>query len=467
MRRICVSLFFISLSIGCGSIGYAADMPMKAPVLKTFASAPSWTGFYVGGGFGYGAYTADVQPFSGGNPALRPYSTGGKGWLATAIIGADYQFAGRWVAGVFADIDWTGIKGEYEIANAAFVGTRQLNSAWAAGARLGYLTTPGTLLYATGGYTQARFSGADLRFLGVGGSTGDTIDAATFHGFFVGAGAETQLWGNWFGRLEYRFADYEKVREAVVPTIFQSDFQPTVQTVRVELTYKFGMASPLAAAMPVKAPVSSGPPVNWTGLYAGGGFGYGAWTADQQQLTPAGVPSEQTVSFGGKGWLGTLVLGGDYQFADRWVAGLFADVDWTDIKGEDAVWTGTPSGIGTRTLNWAWAVGARLGYVATPGSMIYGTGGFTQARFSGVGFDDAFTGAPFVTTNADTFNGYFLGAGAETQLWGNWFGHLEYRYADFGKKQEQVYFLTGAPFIPEDFHPTVQTVRLALTYKFH
>lgn len=184
-------------------------------------------------------------------------------------------------------------------------------------------------------------------------------------------------------------------------------------------------------------------------------------------MAPTGAPSERTVSFGGKGWLGTVIAGADYQFADRWVVGAFADVDWTNIKGDQWVDTGAPSGVGTRTLNSAWAPGARLGYLATPGTMVYATGGYTQARFSGVGFANVFTGVPFVTSNAATYQGYFLGAGTEAQLWGNWFGRLEYRFADFGHKQEQTFLTTGAPFVMEDFHPTVQTVRLDVTYKFH
>lgn len=289
MRRICISLFFISLSVGCGSRSYAADMPMKAPVMRTAALAPSWTGIYLGGGFGGGAWTSTSQAFDFGGGALTaPSSNGAKGWLATAVIGADYQFADHWVGGVFADIDWSDMKGQYLVGNAAGVGSRELSSTWAVGGRLGYLTTPSTLLYATGGYTQARFGGVGFEgvALAVPGGAFETMDAATFHGFFVGAGAETRLWGNWFGQLEYRYADYERKRETISSTagvpLFSSDFQPTVQTVRAELTYKFGMGPTVASvAMPVKAPVPLEPTVNWTGIYVGGGFGYGAWTADQ------------------------------------------------------------------------------------------------------------------------------------------------------------------------------------------
>ena len=42
---------------------------------------------------------------------------------------------------------------------------------------------------------------------------------------------------------------------------------------------------------------------------------------------PFTLPFTQTQ--GGRGWLGTVTVGGDYQFNDRIVVGVFADYDWT------------------------------------------------------------------------------------------------------------------------------------------
>jgi outer membrane immunogenic protein len=67
--------------------------------------------------------------------------------------------------------------------------------------RLGWLATPSTLLYATGGVTYAGFGlGADF----------DTFNA---WGWAVGAGIEQKLGcshcSNWSLRLEYRFTDFQ------------------------------------------------------------------------------------------------------------------------------------------------------------------------------------------------------------------------------------------------------------------
>lgn len=63
------------------------------------------------------------------------------------------------------------------------------------GARAGYVLGASTLVYAKAGYTNARFSNDAL--------------AANLDGFRVGAGVERKLTGKVYGKLEYRFADYD------------------------------------------------------------------------------------------------------------------------------------------------------------------------------------------------------------------------------------------------------------------
>ena len=81
------------------------------------------------------------------------------------------------------------------------------NHAWSIGGRLGFLSSPSTLLYVSAGWTQVSIE-ADLSF---------TVDDTQFRrsldkdrdGWFVGAGIETQLgWlgSDWSLRGEYRFS---------------------------------------------------------------------------------------------------------------------------------------------------------------------------------------------------------------------------------------------------------------------
>ena len=67
---------------------------------------------------------------------------------------------------------------------------------------------------------------------------------------------------------------------------------------------------------------------------------------------------------------------------------------------------------------------ARAGVLATPATLVYGTGGWENARFSfrGEGVD--------IGTNK---NGWTLGAGIEQMLGENLSARVEYRYSRFGK----------------------------------
>jgi outer membrane immunogenic protein len=96
--------------------------------------------------------------------------------------------------------------------------------------------------------------------------------------------------------------------------------------------------------MPVKAPYAPPPPVvSWTGCYIDGGVGYGMWNQDNSLtgnlLSPAGAVigtvSTVTTTSGGRGWLGAVGGGCDFQFNQRFVIGAFADYDFMDMKGSN------------------------------------------------------------------------------------------------------------------------------------
>src|SRR4029077_19509000 len=89
----------------------------KAPVMVP-PPAPTWTGLWISGGFGYGmaeyqhSETDPTAPF-----ALQGLGqdSAGKGWLGKVGLGYDYQFMGNFVIGAFADADWSNIGGQYSI----------------------------------------------------------------------------------------------------------------------------------------------------------------------------------------------------------------------------------------------------------------------------------------------------------------------------------------------------------------
>ena len=73
-------------------------------------------------------------------------TNGGRGWFGTVLVGGDYQFSDRIVAGVFADYDFSRIKGDYQSTLFGRGGEMKQTSAWAVGGRIGWLVTP-SLLY--------------------------------------------------------------------------------------------------------------------------------------------------------------------------------------------------------------------------------------------------------------------------------------------------------------------------------
>ena len=184
----------------------------------------------------------------------------------------------------------------------------------------------------------------------------------------------------------------------------------------------------IAADMPAritKAPVAAPLPVaSWTGFWVSGGFGYGLYDIDHSTVSTAIPPTIFDVGHdnGGRGWLGKVGVGGDYQFAGpfgSWVIGVFADASWTDIKGNYSYncpgGCAGPTGFaGQQKLDWSWAVGGRIGYVALPGFLTYFNGGYTEARFGGATlFDASAVTTTAVALPSRTFSGYFLGGGTE------------------------------------------------------
>jgi outer membrane immunogenic protein len=472
--RLKLAGFVAAVSLAAAQSGYAADMPAKAPVYKAPAAAGiPWTGFYVNGGIGYGMWAADttvVDTTTGVCIRCVTMVQGGKGWLATIGAGFDYQFAPKIVAGVFGEASLSSLKGtiEDQFFGLGVQGDIKQTSSWAAGGRVGLLVTPQTLSYVNGGYTAARFSGTDLVSETSGAPVGLSTPAFTASGWFVGGGVETSLAPNWFWRTEYRYAYYGNKVIAESPVTFNINFKPTVQTVTSQIVYKFngGMAAPVYPAAPVVA-------TSWTGFYANAGIGYGLWNADSNEdFAGTGVCFIcQTQVLGGKGYLGVVGAGYDWQFAPSWVAGVFGDFDISSLKGTIKDQLSDTSGSIKQTS--AWAVGPRLGWLPSPQTMTYVNGGYTGARFSGTDMVSMFSGAPSAfTTPAFTASGWFVGGGVETtfdffgMLGKGWFWRNEYRYASYSNKTVTD-SLAGVPVLDIAFKPTVQTVTSQLIFKFN
>lgn len=209
---------------------------------------PNWSGLYLGAGVGYSTFINDHTSFEFGAPSTpvsAPQDTGGQGWLGTVIVGYDHQIGTRLVIGAFVDFDWTGAEGNWRdrAAGANVAGEYAQESAWAVGGRIGWLSSPTTLLYVTGGYTEAKFDQVNLvDFAGI--NSDRIIRGTSFDGWFIGAGLETQLINNLSLRLEYRYSDFGEdrltvFRESDGAAQFFKDVDLSTQSIRAVLSYKF------------------------------------------------------------------------------------------------------------------------------------------------------------------------------------------------------------------------------------
>ena len=238
-------------------------------------------------------------------------------------------------------------------------------------------------------------------------------------------------------------------------------------------TAQTALAADLPAQRPYTAPAVVAPVSNWTGLYVGGGFGYGLFDVESSSASPGIAPplAASNGDSGGRGYLGTIQVGYDAQFAN-FVVGVFGDYDWSSIKGT-LTDQNTRNNFSLKQTS-AWSVGGRIGYLVVPQFLTYFSGGYTEANFRGsTGVCTLGGGACAVigTLPNHTFSGYFLGGGTEYAF--SWFGpgwtiKTEYRLAEYSR---DTFAVTTTPALAggatATLRPYVQTIRSELVYKFN
>lgn len=239
------------------------------------------------------------------------------------------------------------------------------------------------------------------------------------------------------------------------------------------------IAADMPARMPVKAAPVVAPVANWTGCYVSGGIGYGMWQQENTVYTDPslGGPKIQLtdhVDAGGRGWLGRVGAGCDYQFGmGSWnmLIGVFGDYDFTDIHGRTAI----PffNFAYDEKMSSQWAVGGRIGWLVTPQLLSYFSGGYTEAKFDGTNSIFTQTFPPVAVVGwglpGQTYKGWFLGSGLEYAL--AWAPGLtvktEYRFSEFDVGTNQLRVLNTPVGEVIDSKKYVQTVTTSLSYKFN
>jgi outer membrane immunogenic protein len=246
--------------------GSMKDAPYIAP-------APTWDGFYIGVGGGASAAkhdgTVDGGVFDGTGAGIPIFplfdnlaDVGTVSGFGTVQVGLDRQ-RGSWVFGLFADYDWMNMDSDIGGNSVDLAGgggpaglvnvnlSAEVDNMWSVGGRIGFLTSPSTLVYGLLAYSQADITAiADVSFSdGAGNTIASVTDKGdgSVSGFTIGAGIETKLAENVSLKLEYRYTDLDNANVSsdgfVLPGVFavgptNLDLDTDIHSVRAVLAWR-------------------------------------------------------------------------------------------------------------------------------------------------------------------------------------------------------------------------------------
>ena len=221
-----------------------------------------------------------------------------------------------------------------------------------------------------------------------------------------------------------------------------------------------------AADMALKAPPALVDP-GWTGGYAGLDGGY-SWGRSSTNITffnsATGLPivpppgSITNSRFNLNGGVFGGQIGYNWQANSNIVLGLETDLQWSGERGSanylcasvaiiggvcmpgltflPAGATGTSLTLSEK-IQWFGTFRARAGVLATPGALLYVTGGAAYGEINENGVLTGFTPGGAATalafSNSVTKGGWTVGGGIEGRLGSpRWTGKIEYLYVDYG-----------------------------------
>jgi len=247
--------FFAFLLVRQAAAADLGTMPVKAlPV----AASPDWTGFYLGGHFGYATGTSNWDATQGGgaaalNGSLDLFNSfdafkGTGSYFAGLQAGYNRMFPSRFLLGVEMDFS-----APNTIAGGQTVSSTPSGQASYTDTVLDFGTLRGRfgyafdhwLVYGTGGvaWTYDKLERTQLAGMPVGGNVAiGTTEAALLWrwGWAAGAGVEIPIAQNWTGKLEFLTTEFGN-RQKSFPSAgqaFTSDL--SMQSLRLGVNYQLG-----------------------------------------------------------------------------------------------------------------------------------------------------------------------------------------------------------------------------------
>lgn len=210
LRGAALGIATIATLIGAPAL--AADMPVKAPVTY------DWTGFYLGGEFGYGWATnqnTELNTTGTNFPAVYTFNpVNMNGVLGGFYGGYNYQI-NRFLVGIDADYTFAKLTGTgidvSPITGNIFRYPTTMNWISTTTGRLGYVNN-NWLWFAKGGWAWAEFDQSSVQSTPGLVLTGASLSPATSarDGWTVGGGAEWRLSGHWLAKFEYDYVRFDR-----------------------------------------------------------------------------------------------------------------------------------------------------------------------------------------------------------------------------------------------------------------
>jgi len=223
----------------------------------------------------------------------------------------------------------------------------------------------------------------------------------------------------------------------------------------------------------------------WTGFYAGLNIG-GGWSAgggNSNAWNLGGMNGGVTNNIGG-GVIGGGQIGYNYQLGGAGLPGIGGGLGGivigaeADFQGTSMSQTNTGYGVASgvpgvvdgtpiwyqsgKSLPWFGTVRGRLGILAMPTLLLYGTGGFAYADVQNNG------GLYGTNQNSATQTGWTAGGGAEWMFMPNWSAKVEYLYTDVSGGNSNYWggnWGTGINNVNN--HTRWNTVRAGVNYHFN
>lgn len=396
--------------LGCAAVvvtagaAFATDMPYRAPA-QIYKATPaySWTGLYggVSGGYAWGENT--IADGGIAVPSTKYKPAGGFGGVQ---LGYNYQFDSHWVIG--GEIDISGGKIDDNVAAVPGVnGKNEFNAFGTARTRFGYAQDR-WFVYGTAGAIWLRDKYTANAGIPI-------TDATQYHvGWVFGGGLEYAVDPRWSWKLEYLYAPLDRSNNTIGGTTYSTDIN--LSMLRVGLNYRFSDAGAPAGYMPVKAAVPSS---IWSGSYLGLHGGYGWSDLDSVRTGAGGAGNSSLKPDGG---YGGIQGGYNWVFSPNALIGIEIDSSYGSLKDSGPMSGG--AGTITSKIDDLGTARLRLGYLMTPNSMIYATGGAAYAQ-------EKSSSSTGVNTKVDHL-GWTVGAGVEYMFAPQWSLKAEYLYADLG-----------------------------------